>query len=91
MSALSACPYPVLSGAVMSNYGHEIDPVAASMLKDEEVALHYAGWDFNGQVWWDRDAGTYRCEVWVYHIPQEVVSGTLQEIMDTVSAGYGEG
>jgi hypothetical protein len=75
--------------AVMSNFDSKIDSAVATGLKTGKFIASYAGWNFSGKVWWDSDEETYKCEVWVYKVPQEVVSGTLQEIMDQVSEKYG--
>ena len=74
----------------MSNFGHEINAIVASRLMMEKIYSLYAGWDFCGYVWWDRDADTYKCEVWQWNAPCEIVSGSLPEIMDQVCDTYGD-
>ena len=87
----SACPYIVEEGdEVMSNFDHIINIDAAKALCERESFARYSGWNFNGRVWFDRDADTFACEVWVHHVPRKaIVRGTLREIMDEVSAEYG--
>lgn len=72
---------------VMTNFDHSIDWDVAEKLKTGQYTAAYAGWNFNGRVWW---AGTYKCAVWRYgsHV-ETVISDSLQEIMDTVSERYG--
>ena len=78
------------SRAVMSNFDHEIDAGVAEELRHEKAFAQYSGWNFCGYVWWDRDAETYRCEIWQWNEPVEVVSGSLCEIMDEVCERYGD-
>lgn len=83
----SACPYNETGNgagpwSVMSNYDREIDRDIEARLKVEKVFARYAGWNFNGRVW--------RCEVWVYGKPREVVEAeTLEGIMEKVSEKWG--
>jgi hypothetical protein len=92
MFSLSACPYAheLRGDRVMSNYDRLIDLVVAERLKVEEAFSRYAGWNFNGRVWWDRERSAWICEVWVLGEPNGVVEGTtLTEIMDLVCERWG--
>lgn len=73
---------------VMSNFDHEIDHEVGERLKTEHAYAQYSGWNFCGYVWWAE--GTFHCEVWHYGQPAEEVSGTLEEIMETVSNEWGD-
>lgn len=89
-SPKSACPYTDDIDTVMSNFDRGVEPGTDDRLKAEDVFGFYAGWDFNGRVWWDREAATYHCEVWRYGSPLEVLSAeTLPEVMRVVSDVYG--
>jgi hypothetical protein len=80
-----------LHDSVMSNFDHEIDAGEwRERPRTEKVYGQYSGWNFCGYVWWDREAETFKCEVWQYHSPQEIVSGTPQEIMDAVCEKWGD-
>lgn len=81
---LAYCP-----DSVMSNFDHTIDVAVAARLQEEPAFAQYSGWNFCGYVWWDKGAQTFNCEVWHYNAPVEVVSGSLEEIMDDVSDKYG--
>jgi hypothetical protein len=75
------------SPAGMSNCGHTIDPGIEDALRGGKYT-HYAGWNFNGIVWFD--AGLFHCEVWRYGSYGETVSAdTLEGIMESVSDKYG--
>lgn len=77
-----------LQNAVMSNCDHKIDLKVAGQLQEGGCYAQYAGWNFCGYVWWEDQ--TFHCEVWIYHSPQEIVSGSLEAIMDTVCEKYGD-
>jgi len=86
----SVCPYEDEIETVMSNFDHEIDRSIERRLRESEAFSRYAGWNFNGRVWWDRAAGEWRCEVWTYGVPHEVIGAeALEEIMQKVCADYG--
>lgn len=73
---------------IMSNYDGLIDENTASEIKGRELFSRYAGWNFNGKVWWGNNQ--WNCEVWQYHSHMETVSkDTLEEIMQTVCDKYG--
>jgi len=73
---------------LMSNYDREINETTAAEIKGKEVFSRYAGWDFNGKVWWGNNQ--WNCEVWQYGNFMATVSApTLPEIMYTVSETYG--
>lgn len=74
---------------IMSNLGHRIVTATVDSIKGKKLFSRYAGWSFNGKVWWQNDK--WLCEVWCYHSWMEtVVCDTLQEIMEGVSSIYGE-
>lgn len=87
----SICPFTVGIDTGMSNFDHTIDEGFADDLREREVYGRYAGWNFNGLVWFDRERQEFACEVWHYKVPQEDVfyAATLEEIMDDVSAEWG--
>jgi hypothetical protein len=88
----SVCPFIVELPHVMSNFDREIVAEIATRLQKEEAFARYAGWDFNGRVWWDRETRAWCCEVWTYGVPREVVMAAgLQEIMDRVCGKWGDG
>jgi hypothetical protein len=72
----------------MSNFDHTIDPGFEEALRRGDCWGRHAGWNFNGQVWFAD--GMFYEEVWVYRVPQEVISApTLEELMDAVNDEYG--
>jgi len=73
---------------LMSNFDGQIIQETAEAIKGNELFSTYAGWDFNGKVWWMD--GKWLCEVWCYGSWKEtVIKDTLQEIMDEVCSKYG--
>lgn len=73
---------------VMSNLFREIDQaVAANLIHLPNTYALYTGWNFCGKIWWFD--GSYHCQVFVYGSHKNIVSGTLEEIMKTVSDQYG--
>jgi len=71
----------------MSNFDHEIDKGFEDAIKAESCFGRYAGWNFNGRVWWD---DCFHCEVWTYCIQRETIhADTLNELMEKVSDEYG--
>jgi len=62
----------------------------AVLLKTENVYAKYPGWNFNGTVWYDKEAKTYRCDVWCYHKLEKTVSGSLKSIMKQICEEYGD-
>lgn len=86
----SVCPYRKEIDEVMSNFDHTIDHDVEARLKEREVFARYPGWNFNGRVWWCREAGKWKCEVWVYGSPRKVVEAdSLEDIMQEVCGDYG--
>jgi len=79
-----------LDDSVMSNFDHTIDENIARELQKTEAFARYPGWDFNGQVWWDRKGKQWCCGVRVYkeHI-DTVYAPDLEELMTAVSDKYG--
>lgn len=75
--------------SVMHNFDRSIDQDVADRLRKEKLIAQYSGWNFCGYVWWDEPHQTYRTEVWCYHSPVTVVSGSLEEIMEQVSEKWG--
>jgi hypothetical protein len=73
---------------IMSNFDRIINETTSSEIKGNNLFSRYAGWNFNGKVWWEH--GQWNCEVWQYHCFMETVSApTLSEIMHNVSETYG--
>ena len=83
------CPYDEEIEEIMSNFDHQIEEDIAQELKERPCFSRYAGWSFNGKVWYDRSKEIYRCEIWQYHSYMGTLSGTLQEIMNQASDEYG--
>lgn len=74
---------------IMSNYDYLIIEETAEAIKGKELYSHYAGWNFNGQVWWENDL--WHCEVWCYGSYQQTVSAeTLNKIMNNACSIYGD-
>lgn len=74
----------------ISNFDHSIDDGLEDELRSQEVVATYAGWEFNGKVWFDRDAQEFVCEVWRYHEPVDVVrTQSLAEMISAVSDKWG--
>jgi len=73
---------------VMSNFDFEIDRKIEEKLKTGNYWSQYAGYDFCGYVWWNRDK--WSCEIWQYKSHIDTIHGkTLEAIMETVSEKYG--
>lgn len=73
---------------IMSNFYGAIVSETAEAIKGKELFSRYAGWNFNGKVWWQN--GKWCCEVWTYGSWNETfVVDTLSEIMSDVSSDYG--
>ncbi len=73
---------------VMSNADHSIKSDIADKLKTGKFYAQYAGWNFCGYVFWDKNQ--WACEIWVYHNHEKTIKAeTLSEIMDIVSEEYG--
>ena len=73
---------------VMSNADNSIKSDIAKKLKTGKYFAQYAGWDFCGYVYWDKDQ--WACEVWTYHNHDKTIKAeTLSDIMDKVSKEYG--
>lgn len=90
VSAGAVCPYNNELNDVMSNFDHQIEENIAEKLKTTAAFARYPGWDFNGRVWWARDVGRWRCEVWCYCAPVAVVEASeLSEIMAEVCERWG--
>ena len=73
---------------LMSNFDRVIDKETEQAIKGNELFSRYAGWDFNGKVWWQDNK--WLCEVWCYGSWRETfVCDTLEVIMTEVSDNYG--
>lgn len=73
---------------VMSNFDHSIDAEVAEHIKGKLLFSRYAGWNFNGKVWWD---GSWKCDVWVHgSCVESIKADTLTEIMQEVCSKYGD-
>lgn len=74
----------------MSNFDHSIEDGFEEALRAEpnKVFGRHAGWNFNSKVWFDGEQ--FRGEVWVYRVPQEILTAdSLQELMDATNERYG--
>lgn len=73
---------------LMSNFNHRIEKETAEAIKGKKLFSRYAGWNFNGLVWWQDDQ--WHCAVFCYGAYIETASeNTLEEIMKTVSDKFG--
>ena len=73
---------------IMSNFDMKINEETALAIKNKKLFSRYAGWNFNGKVFWLNNQ--WNCEVWVYGSPQQIISAdTLKELMTDVSDEYG--
>lgn len=77
-----------IEDSVMSNFDREVDEGVAAFLKaNPRTHAGYPGWNFNGRVWFE---GCWKCEVWQYRSPIEVIEAeSPQELMTAVSEKYG--
>lgn len=76
---------------IMTNFDHRIEHEVAKEIKGKELYAQYAGWDFCGYVYWDKEKEEWVCEVWCYHNHVDTKRAkTLEEIMAQVCAGYGD-
>lgn len=88
MSVTTDNTFTELQETVMSNSDHTIENDVVEKLKTGKFYSQYAGWNFCGYVYWNKDK--WSCEVWTYHSHVKTIHGnTLQEIMDEVSEEYG--
>ena len=84
------CPTKELDGdSVASNCFYEHDAEQAARLKEApDHFSRYAGWNFNGRIWWAETE--WACEVWRYGAPVVTVTGeTIPGIMKEVSEMFG--
>jgi len=89
MSILDNKQFTYLEEIGMSNFDHTIDTDLEKELKVGKFYAQYAGWDFCGYIWWNKNK--WSCEVWRYNSHIDTIHGdTLQEIMDDVSLEYGD-
>lgn len=73
---------------IMSNFDGVIISETADAIKGKELFSRYAGWNFNGKVWWQNNL--WNCEVWCYGSFQKTFNAeTLDEIMSNVCSEYG--
>lgn len=72
----------------ISNFGFTIDDGVEEKLRTGNFWTRYAGWNFNGRVWFSE--AKFHCEPWVYGSPNSVISAdTIEELMHAVSREYG--
>ena len=77
-------------GVIMDNFNQEINNGKAGRLKQKKCFGVYAGWNFCGYVWFDREEKKYTCLVCCYGTPRVIVrERTLKQIMRKVSERYG--
>lgn len=75
-------------GTGMSNLDHTVDDGMKELLQKGEHYIRHAGWNFNGQVWWDGEK--FREEVWTYGSIREVFEADdLKSLMEIVNNEYG--
>lgn len=74
--------------AIMSNFDREIEQDIVKAIKNKNLFSRYAGWNFNGKVWWENK--NWHCEVWCYgSFIKTFSSKKLEQIMEEVSSEYG--
>ena len=74
----------------MSNFDHSIDQGLEEALQEGKSYAKYNGWNFCGDVYWDKKEQKYICEVCQYHEWVETIKAdNLKEIMEKVSEYYG--
>lgn len=74
--------------AGMSNFDFAVNGGIEEQLRSEPTWTRYAGWNFNGRVWFAD--GVFWCQVWVYGTPRATFSAdTLHDLMHLVSDQYG--
>ena len=67
----------------MSNFDGAVEDGAEEILKQGEVYMGHAAWNFHGRVWWDASTNVFKEELWRYCAPFTVVeASTLRELMD---------
>ena len=73
---------------IMSNFDGQIVQETTDAIKGQELFSRYAGWNFNGKVWFENEK--WNCEVWRYGSwSQTFNADTLEEIMSDVCSEYG--
>lgn len=73
---------------VMSNFDRCIEHEVAEAIKGKDYHAGYAGWHFNGRVWWEDDQ--WHCAVKTYASHVATFSeDSLDELRITVSDNYG--
>lgn len=73
---------------IMSNFDGQINLKTAEEIKGKDLFSRYAGWNFNGKVWWQNNK--WLCEIWCYQSFRETfVCDTLKEMMEEISSEYG--
>jgi hypothetical protein len=72
----------------MTNLDHSYDKEILEKVRNGEGWTRYAGWNFNGRVWFGNNE--YHCEVWHYGSPCNVISAdTPENLMQAVSYEWG--
>jgi DNA modification methylase len=75
---------------IMSNFDHDIDNNVAEELKQTDQYAQYSGWNFCGEIWWDKESKKWCCEIWTHAFYRETYeSDSLKEIMNSVSEKFG--
>ena len=75
---------------LMSNFDGKIVEATAKAIKGKELFSRYAGWNFNGKVWWDANSSKWCCEVWCYRSwSATIIEDELTDIRDSVSERWG--
>jgi len=79
-----------LIGNIMTNFDHSIKKGADERLKKEDVYGEYTGWNFFGNVWWNKVTKKFMCMVKQYSVHVDTIaSESLEGVMDLVSDQYG--
>lgn len=74
----------------LSNFDHAEVPGAADCLRAKRISMKYSGYNFNGDVWFDRDRSLFVCAVHRYHAHVATYTApTLAELIPLVSNDYG--
>lgn len=74
----------------MTNADHTIDDGFEEALKAGEVYGHHYGWNFCGEVWWDKTLRVFVERVRQYGTVVDVISdSTLEGLMMVVNNKYG--
>ena len=74
-------------GTVMTNFTHTIDHEVAKALVAPDAYATYPGWNFFATVWGEGELFHAEVQQWGRHVATH--SGTLEALMNSISAEYG--